>query len=267
MRNDFPVRSRGPETTCQPATPTADSMPTVGMISLGCAKNLIDSEIMMGHLQKAGITLLDEPEKADAIIINTCSFIDNAKRESIDTIHEAVMQRAKSRRKRPQRLIVAGCLSQRFKEELPKLMPEIDAFVGLDQLEEIPAILARTLGGIDSSERDFVTTKPRYIPDWDTPRLRLTPHHTAYIKIAEGCNHPCSFCIIPKIRGKHRSRTLESVVKEARILVRQGVKELNLISQDTTYFGMDRWEDASPKAHQSRGFQQGGVPRNAAQAS
>jgi ribosomal protein S12 methylthiotransferase len=217
------------------------------MISLGCAKNLIDSEIMMGHLQQAGMTLIDEPEKADALIINTCSFIDNAKKESVDTILDAVESRGKGRRKRPQRLIVAGCLSQRFKDELPKLMPQIDAFVGLDQLEQIPEIIRKALDGVEAGERDFVTVKPRYIPDWDTPRLRLTPHHSAYIKIAEGCNHPCSFCIIPKIRGMHRSRTLESVVKEARILVRQGVKELNLISQDTTYFGMDRWEGGRPK--------------------
>ena len=216
------------------------------MISLGCAKNLIDSEIMMGHLDKAGMTLIDEPEKADALIINTCSFIDNAKKESIDAIFGAVQERDRGRKKQKQKLIVAGCLSQRFKDELPKLMPEIDAFVGLDQLEQIPDILSKALGGIESNERDFVTRKPRYIPDYNTPRFRLTPHHTAYIKIAEGCNHPCSFCIIPKIRGQHRSRTIESVVKEAQILVRQGVKEINLISQDTTYFGMDRWEGARP---------------------
>jgi len=221
-------------------------MPTVGMISLGCAKNLIDSEIMMGHLDKAGMTLIEEPENADALIINTCSFIDNAKKESIDAIFGAVQDRDARRRKKKQKLIVAGCLSQRFKDELPKLMPEIDAFVGLDQLEQIPEILSKALGGINSSERDFVTRKPRYIPDYDTPRFRLTPHHTAYIKIAEGCNHPCSFCIIPKIRGQHRSRTIESVVKEAKILIRQGVKEINLISQDTTYFGMDRWQEGRP---------------------
>lgn len=221
-------------------------MPTVGMISLGCAKNLIDSEIMMGHLQKAGMTLIDEAEHADALIINTCSFIDSAKKESIDTIFGAIEERGVSKRKNRQRLIVAGCLSQRFKEELPKLMPEIDAFVGLDQLETIPDIIKNSLEGLEGLDRDFVTKKPKYIPDFDTPRLRLTPHHTAYIKIAEGCNHPCSFCIIPKIRGKHRSRTIESIVKEAQILIRQGVKELNLISQDTTYFGMDRWEDARP---------------------
>jgi ribosomal protein S12 methylthiotransferase len=125
-------------------------------------------------------------------------------------------------------------------------MPEVDAFVGLDQLERIPEILASILPEVDSEHRDFVTPMPHYIPDYDTPRFRLTPHHTAYIKIAEGCNHPCSFCIIPKIRGRHRSRTIDSVVKEARILVRQGVKELNLISQDTTYFGMDRWEGQRP---------------------
>ena len=221
-------------------------MPTVGLISLGCAKNLIDSEIMIGHLRKAGMTVIDQPEKADALIINTCSFIDNAKKESIDTIFGAIQDRDATRRKTPQRLVVAGCLSQRFKEELPKLMPEIDAFVGLDQLEQIPEILTSILPGVDKEHRDFVTPKPHYIPDYDTPRFRLTPHHTAYIKIAEGCNHPCSFCIIPKIRGKHRSRTIDSVVKEARILVRQGVKELNLISQDTTYFGMDRWEGQRP---------------------
>ncbi len=221
-------------------------MPTVGMISLGCAKNLIDSEIMMGYLDKAGMTLIDEPENADALIINTCSFIDNAKKESIDAIFGAVQERDSTRRKHKQKLIVAGCLSQRFKEELPKLMPEIDAFVGLDQLAQIPDILLKAFEGIKTTDRDFVTRKPKYIPDYDTPRFRLTPHHTAYIKIAEGCNHPCSFCIIPKIRGKHRSRTIESVVKEAQILVRQGVKELNLISQDTTYFGMDRWEESRP---------------------
>ena len=216
-------------------------MPTVGMISLGCAKNLIDSEIMMGHLNKAGMKLIDESEDADALIINTCSFIDSAKKESIDAIFGAVQDRENQKnkkRKNRQRIVVAGCLSQRFKDELPKLMPEIDAFVGLDQLEEIPAILDKALEGIETDDRDFVTKKPHYIPDYNTPRFRLTPHHTAYIKIAEGCNHPCSFCIIPKIRGRHRSRTIESVVKEAQILVRQGVKEINLISQDTTYFGM-----------------------------
>ena len=222
-------------------------MPTVGMISLGCAKNLIDSEIMMGHLEKSGITVVEETNEADALIINTCSFIDNAKKESIDTIFEAIQSRTDSKREVPQRLVVAGCLSQRFKDDLPKLMPEIDAFVGLDQLEEIPGILQKTFKKVNLEDRDFVSRKPKYVPDWNTPRRRMTPHHTAYIKIAEGCNHPCSFCIIPKIRGQHRSRTLKSVVQEAKILVRQGVKELNLISQDTTFFGMDRWQEGRPK--------------------
>lgn len=218
---------------------------TVGLISLGCAKNLIDSEIMIGCLQKAGMVMTPEAELADVLIINTCSFIDQAKKESIDTILGAMEERAQTRPR--QKIVVAGCLSQRFRQELPALMPEVDAFIGLDQITNVPNVI-RSLevreGGAE--QENFVTATPRFIPDYDTPRFRLTPSHTAYIKIAEGCNHPCSFCIIPKIRGRHRSRTQESVVREAEALVKSGVREINLISQDTTYFGMDRWEEARP---------------------
>ncbi len=212
------------------------------MISLGCAKNLIDSEIMAGHLRKAGMGLVDAPETADVLVINTCSFIDAAKRESIEAIQDAAMQREE--RAARQKLIVAGCLSQRFSKELPGLMPEVDAFIGLDQITQIVDVI----NGLDiaTEQQNFVTARPDYIPDYDTPRFRLTPKHSAYIKIAEGCNHPCSFCIIPKIRGRHRSRTQESVVREARQLVAEGCKEINLISQDTTYFGMDRWQGQRP---------------------
>jgi len=222
-----------------------DGKTTVGLISLGCAKNLIDSEIMIGHLQEAGMMMTPNPELADVLIINTCSFIDNAKKESVDTILGAVDDREASRPR--QKIIVAGCLSQRFSKELPGLMPEVDAFIGLDQITSV-APLIRDLMAKDVAliSENHVTAKPMYIPDYDTPRFRLTPQHTAYIKIAEGCNHPCSFCIIPKIRGKHRSRTVESVVKEAEQLVKSGVKEINLISQDTTYFGMDQWEGQRP---------------------
>jgi ribosomal protein S12 methylthiotransferase len=221
-------------------------MITVGLVSLGCAKNLIDSEIMVGHLQKVGMELAPDSADADVVIINTCSFIDAAKRESIDAIHEAVDSRRGAKKRRKQKIIVAGCLSQRFSKELPKLMPEVDAFIGLDQITEVGPIIQSLLTPEDildaEKNRNRVTRRPQYIPDYDTPRVRLTPHHTAYVKIAEGCNHPCSFCIIPQIRGRHRSRTQASVVKEVEMLVRNGVKEINLISQDTTYFGMDKWD-------------------------
>jgi len=218
----------------------------VGLISLGCAKNLIDSEVMVGHLQQAGMVMTPDPHLAEVLIINTCSFIDQAKRESIAAIHGAVDERSLDARGRKQKIIVAGCLSQRFRQELPKLMPDVDAFIGLDQITQVAPIIQKLMGTDDSGSRNLVTEKPRYVPDYDTPRFRLTPKHYAYIKIAEGCNHPCSFCIIPKIRGQHRSRTQESVLREAAQLVHSGVKEINLISQDTTYFGMDRWENGRP---------------------
>jgi ribosomal protein S12 methylthiotransferase len=229
-------------------------MTKVGLVSLGCAKNLIDSEIMIGHLHKAGMVMTPEPELADVLIINTCSFIDMAKKESIASVHEAVDGRAEGGVKRArQKIIVAGCMAQRFAQELPGLMPDVDAFIGLDQLTQVAPIIEGLMrkdeGGRmkdDQGPENHVTEKPQWIPDYDTPRFRLTPKHFAYVKIAEGCNHPCSFCIIPKIRGKHRSRTQESVVKEVEELVKSGVKEINLISQDTTYFGMDKWEGQRP---------------------
>ena len=224
----------------------------VSLISLGCAKNLVDSEIMVGHLHQAGMQVIPEAEKADVVIVNTCSFLNSAKEESIATILEANEQRGLRKRRKEQKLIVAGCMSQRFSKELPGAMPEVDAFIGLDQVTKVAPIIE----GLYAKEREaqvlpenFVTGRSTYIPDYDTPRFRLTPRHFAYIKIAEGCNHPCTFCIIPQIRGRHRSRTVASVVAEARQLVKEGVKELNLISQDTTYFGMDTWEErAGPRA-------------------
>jgi ribosomal protein S12 methylthiotransferase len=219
----------------------------VGLVSLGCAKNLIDSEIMIGHLQQAGMVMTPEPDLADVLIVNTCSFIDMAKKESIGAVHDAVDGRSTSKKRTKQKIIVAGCLSQRFSQELPTLMPDVDAFIGLDQITQVAPIIQKLLGVKDHAQENLVTKQPKYIPDYDTPRFRLTPQHMAYIKIAEGCNHPCSFCIIPRIRGRHRSRTQESIVQEARQLVKSGVKEINLISQDTTYFGMDKWEGERPK--------------------
>jgi ribosomal protein S12 methylthiotransferase len=218
----------------------------VSLISLGCAKNLVDSEIMIGHLHQAGMTVIPEAEKADVVIVNTCSFIDSSKEESISHILEVHQNRGLRKRRKEQKLIVAGCMSQRFSKDLSsELRDEVDAFIGLDQVTKvapiIEAIYARERGKQEAPV-SYVEGKSTFIPDFDTPRFRLTPKHFAYIKIAEGCNHPCTFCIIPQIRGRHRSRTVESVVAEARQLVREGVKELNLISQDTTFFGMDTWE-------------------------
>ena len=222
----------------------------VGIVSLGCAKNLVDSEIIAGHLREAGLSLTPDANAADVMIVNTCSFIDAAKEESIAAILENNRNRGLARRHGGQKLIVAGCMAQRFAKELPDSLPEVDAFIGLDQLTQIVPIIESLLERDETAApENFVTPQPRFIPDFDTPRFRLTPAHTAYVKIAEGCNHPCSFCIIPQMRGRHRSRTVGSVVQEVRNLVAEGVREINLISQDTTYFGMDRWEEkAGPRA-------------------
>jgi ribosomal protein S12 methylthiotransferase len=226
-----------------------DARPKIGMVSLGCAKNLVDAEIMLGGAAKENFDLTREPDEADVLVINTCGFIDQAKEESIDTILEMHQRRLSARPE--QKIIVSGCLAQRYHEELKREIPEVDAFIGLDQIADFPRIVREVLdrpAAEAATPLDLVTRKSRYIPDYDTPRFQLTPQHTAYLKIAEGCNHPCSFCVIPQMRGRHRSRTIDSVVAEARQLVGQGVKELNLISQDTTYFGMDLWaQKAGPR--------------------
>jgi ribosomal protein S12 methylthiotransferase len=212
----------------------------VGMISLGCAKNLVDAEIMLGSVLERGMRITSMPDEADVLVVNTCAFIDSAKEESIDAILSAHQARGLNKRA-GQKLIVSGCMSQRFASELREQMPEVDAFVGLDQVKELGAIVEKVLGGEDV-DLAFAKTRPTYIPDYDTPRFRLTPAHSAYVKVAEGCNHPCTFCVIPQMRGKHRSRTMQSVLTEIRGLVAEGVREFNLISQDTTYYGMDLWE-------------------------
>ncbi len=218
----------------------------VGMISLGCAKNLVDAEIMLGSVLERGMEITAEADAADVLVINTCAFIDSAKEESIEAILEAHQQRGLTKRDN-QKLIVSGCMSQRFAQDLRTQLPEVDAFIGLDQVSQLGAIVERVMAN-QSVDLSFAETRPRYIPDYDTPRFRLTPAHSAYVKIAEGCNHPCSFCVIPQMRGKHRSRTMESVVAEIRRLVAEGVREFNLISQDTTYYGMDLWDEkAGPR--------------------
>jgi len=216
------------------------------MISLGCAKNLVDAEIMLGSVLARGMEITSSAEEADVLVVNTCAFIDSAKEESINAILAAHQARGLNKRA-GQRLIVSGCMSQRFARELRQEMPEVDAFVGLDEVKELGTIVERVLANEDV-DLAFAEARPTYIPDYDTPRFRLTPAHSVYVKIAEGCNHPCSFCVIPQMRGKHRSRTMESVLAEIRGLVAGGVREINLISQDTTYYGMDLWsEKAGPR--------------------
>jgi ribosomal protein S12 methylthiotransferase len=237
--------------------PAASQRAKIGMISLGCAKNLVDAEIMLGSVLQRGMEITSSAEEADVLVINTCAFIDSAKEESIEAILEAHQQRGLN--KRPdQKLIVSGCMSQRFAHELRQSLPEVDAFIGLDQVAELGAIVEKIVAQ-PSRLRPFenasgmltplfVSERPTYIPNYDTPRFRLTPAHSAYLKIAEGCNHPCSFCVIPQMRGKHRSRPPASVLVEIRGLVTEGVREINLISQDTTYYGMDLWtEKAGPR--------------------
>ncbi|HWR51966.1 MAG TPA: 30S ribosomal protein S12 methylthiotransferase RimO [Bryobacteraceae bacterium] len=199
----------------------------VGFVSLGCPKNLVDTEVMMGQLAARGHELTPRPEEAEVIVVNTCSFIDPAKQESVDTILEmAEFKKTGAAR----RLIVAGCLVERYRDDIRKTLPEVDAVVGTNELDEIVA----------ACETGQTEAHPEpYLYHDATPRVLATPGHFAYIKIAEGCDHPCSFCVIPQFRGRFRSRRFESVVSEARRLFDSGVRELNLIGQDTTCYGED----------------------------
>ncbi len=209
------------------------------LISLGCAKNLVDSEIMVGHMMAAGFHKT-EPEEAQVLIINTCAFIDPAKEEAIATIFDATRARENGDAPAGQKIIVAGCLSQRYAKDLVQSMPEVDCFVGVDKVCEIGSIAQALLAG--TAEKIYSTKHSTFMPDVNTIRYRLTGKHFAYVKIAEGCNHACSYCVIPRIRGGHRSRPQENIVREVRAMVEQGVKEVNLIAQDTTYYGMDKWK-------------------------
>ena len=217
---------------------------TFAIISLGCAKNLVDSEVMADRLLNAGFTKV-EPEQADALIINTCAFIDPAKQEAIDTIFAATRAREAGDAPAEQKILVAGCLSQRYAKDLVNLMPEVDCFIGVDKVLEVAEITNACLNG--TAEKVYSTKVSKLMPDFGDTRYRLTGKHFAYVKIAEGCNHACAYCVIPRIRGGHRSRPQSSIMREVRALVESGVKEINLIAQDTTYYGMDKWEEGATK--------------------
>src|SRR2546423_1061582 len=254
-----------------------DSKPLkVGFVSLGCPKNLVDSEVMMGMLQSGGAQITARAEEADVIVVNTCSFIDTAKQESVDTILEMAQHKISGRTKK---LVVAGCLVERYRHEIQKNIPEVDAVVGTGELEDIlaaagitpapsptninsPFVILNTAsasqtlksgvrsrpegelrqanGRFSRAEWDgAIADLPNYLYNENTPRVLATPKASAYIKIAEGCDHPCGFCIIPQLRGKFRSRHFESVVAEAQRLAANGVREITLIGQDTTCYGED----------------------------
>jgi len=200
----------------------------VGFVSLGCPKNLVDSEVMMGQLAARGHELTPHPDQADVLVVNTCSFIDPAKKESVDTILEMAEYKKVGR---AQRLIVAGCLVERYRGDIQKDLPEVDAVIGTNELDSIVAVCE----GLPANSNPL---EPYLYHDL-TPRVLATPRHYAYVKIAEGCDHPCTFCVIPQYRGKFRSRRFESVISEATRLFRQGIREINLIGQDTTCYGED----------------------------
>src|SRR5258708_4308822 len=235
----------------------------VGFVRLGCSKNLVDSEVMMGLLARAGAELSPRAEDADVIVVNTCSFIESAQQESVNTILEMAKHKTSGTAKK---LIVAGCLVERFRDEIQKRIPEVDAVVGTGELQNILAAAGMAPGqyvggnnnpfvvlnsraegderaaqGRFSRERwdGAIADLPNYLYDEETPRVLATPKSTAYIKIAEGCDHPCTFCIIPQLRGKFRSRRFESVIAEAERLAQAGVREITLIGEDTTSYGED----------------------------
>ncbi len=248
----------------------------VGFVSLGCPKNLVDSEVMMGLLAAGGAEITARAEDADVIVVNTCSFIETAKQESVNAILEMAAHKASASNPggRAQKLIVAGCLVERYRNQIQKNIPEVDAVVGTGELEDIlkaagiaqpkaavshgPFVVlpSRPEGEAREQHGRFrrdgwegaIADLPNYLYDETTPRVLATPRHSAYIKIAEGCDHPCTFCIIPQLRGKFRSRRFESVVAEAERLARSGVRELTLIGQDTTCYGEDLGlEDGLPR--------------------
>jgi ribosomal protein S12 methylthiotransferase len=254
---------RSPTSSVSEQEPEKGSIkPTkVGFVSLGCPKNLVDSEVMMGMLAHSGAELTQRAEDADVIVVNTCSFIASAQQESVNTILEMAKHKTDGRAKK---LVVAGCLVERFRDEIQKNIPEVDSVVGTGELEKILAaagvsappkatnspfniITSRAEGDHRASQGRFsreswdgaIADLPNYLYDEATPRILATAKHTAYIKIAEGCDHPCSFCIIPQLRGKFRSRRFESVIAEAEKLAVAGVREITLIGQDTTCYGED----------------------------
>ena len=214
-------------------------MKKVGFVSLGCPKNLVDSEVMMGTLAEAGYEITNNADDADTVVVNTCGFIESAKKESIDAILEATNLKAAGKAKR---VIVAGCLVERYRDDLMKELPEVDAFIGTSQVGEILKAADEEFDAKQLTITPIGNKSATYLYDEYTPRMRATNSHTAFIKIAEGCDRPCAFCSIPSMRGSFRSRRFGSIIEEARMLAKQGVKEVVLIAQDSARYGEDLGE-------------------------
>jgi ribosomal protein S12 methylthiotransferase len=222
-----------PETMEPPASDgTREGAPSVGMVSLGCPKNLVDGEVMLGRLEQSGHRVVAEPGVADVLVVNTCAFIDRAKQESVDAVLEMAREKTEGRARR---LVVTGCLAQRYDAELRREVPEIDATLGTGQVEEI----VRAVDGEATSLEEAPEGPPTWVYDHTVPRVLATSPWLAYVKISEGCDYTCSFCIIPTLRGRHRSRGVEDIVAEVRALVGRGVREVVLVAQDSTRFGLD----------------------------
>jgi len=206
----------------------------VAIVTLGCEKNLVDSEIMLGLIEKDGYEITDVKQEADVIIVNTCGFIDASKEESVNTILDIAEYKSTGKLKS---LVVTGCLTQRYKELLMEEMPEIDGLVGTGDFDRIVEVIKESMEG----KRPIYIGNPIFSYEQNLPRRRATPFYSAYIKVAEGCDNSCTFCVIPSLRGKFRSRSIPSIINEARDLVEQGVKEISIIAQDTTFYGMDKY--------------------------
>lgn len=214
-------------------------MKKVGFVSLGCPKNLVDSEVMMGQLKEAGYEITNNAEEAETVVVNTCGFIESAKQESIEAIIEATQMKESGAARR---VVVAGCLVERYRDDLMKELPEIDAFIGTNELGRILDAADETKNFRELPLLPIGNKTATYLYDFDTPRFRATESHTAFIKIAEGCDRPCAFCSIPSMRGSFRSRRFGSILKEAEDLAKQGVREIVLIAQDSSRFGEDLGE-------------------------
>lgn len=214
---------------------TTSSAPvSVGFVSLGCAKNLVDSQVMAGVLLREGMELAPSPEEADVVVVNTCAFIEDAREESLENIRSVCNLK---REGKCRAVLVAGCLPQRYAESIREQLPDVDAFIGLDQLEDVGAVVGRLMAGDHGVLAVSRESQALYEPA--VPGLAFSAGRYAYLKIAEGCNHPCAFCAIPAIRGRHRSRPIDSLLSEATHLLENGFRELDLISQDTTSYGRD----------------------------
>ncbi|MCC7459756.1 MAG: 30S ribosomal protein S12 methylthiotransferase RimO [Proteobacteria bacterium] len=215
----------------------------IGMISLGCPKNLVDTEVMLGLLSKDQYEITNDQDNADVMIVNTCAFIEDSKKESVDTILEVAELKKTGKLKK---LVVTGCLAQRYKAKLERELPEVDHFVGTGEFQNITEFVRETPNNtMELPVARSKVAKPLYVYDELTPRISTLPKHTSYVKIAEGCSRTCSFCIIPRLRGDSRSRAIDSIVAEVKNLVKSGTKEVNLIAQDLTAYGLDREDGAT----------------------